>query len=206
MPSDRQSVIILEDDEDIADFLAQLLTTYGVYPIICHNEQEVLQALKDHAVALALLDIMLPAIDGRNVAETLRKHGVSFPIYFMTGIRDEDLSETTRALADGILHKPFTVNKLKSILDGIFSQGVLPAAQQNRQSLLEIMANLATERESLRRRRMDLCAIRKTCSAQNCSAVYEQCQSITLALEASLERIAKELEAVLRLLDEVSHA
>ncbi len=202
MDGQRKSVIILEDDPDISDLLAQLIRSYGASPTVCSDEQSVLRAVEQQNVALALLDIMLPGTDGRETLSALRKQKVSFPIYFMTGINTNEISEAYFALADGVLQKPFSIKALRNLLDKTLALPHVPETpSEPRRKLLELMATVATEQESIRRQQARLAALSVGLERNESQSAAEQLKEVGMALEASLARVSSELEALRLLLD-----
>lgn len=194
-----KAVIILEDDEDIAELLSQLIHSYGASPFICATEEEVMTAASSSDTALILLDIMLPTVDGRNVAKSLRKRGVNFPLYFMTGISANNISAEHLALADGILQKPFPINDLRAILDKtLMTNSEIKGKKDNNRRMLELMTTIATEQESIRRHQSRLQNLVATVEQQGLS---EQFGEFGMAVEASLERLASRLDKFLKLVD-----
>ncbi len=105
-------VLVVEDDEDIAQALQRSLRMEG-YEVRCAADGE--QALEHgHAFApdLVILDLGLPRVDGVQVAKTLRKGG-DVPILILTA-RDalESRVEGLDAGADDYLVKPFERQEL----------------------------------------------------------------------------------------------
>ncbi len=198
-------VIILEDDSDIAGLLAQLISSYGATPMVCEDQAAVFRAAAGSAVGLAILDIMLPGADGRNVASGLREKGHKFPIYFMTGVRERDIGEEYRALADGILRKPFSFPELRAFLDNALQRreedGPEPDAKQ---TLLELMAAVASEQENIRRQQAQLMGLIGSLESQlqeESQAISEQFTAFFMGLESSLTRFSSRLETIREILD-----
>jgi DNA-binding response OmpR family regulator len=202
MSDTRRSVIIMEDDEDIAALFCQLLQSHGVEPILCRNEAGVLAAAGSGTVVLALLDIMVPDTDGRDVAARLRASKVSFPIYYMTGMRETAIGEAHLAQADGILRKPFSISDLRGILDGALSRAAAEKQDPARQ-LLELMTSLATEQEGLRRQQAQLLGLLRGLEQEigpRSRPIADGFREFTMGIEASLGRFAGRLAEIQKLL------
>jgi len=198
----QKAVILLEDEEDIADLLAQLISAAGALPVVCRDQESVLRAIDDHDVVLALLDIMLPEVDGREVAAALRAKKVTFPIYFMTGIKAKSIGNNYHALADGVLYKPFSLQELRDLLARFLSAAAAPAADDNRK-ILELMAVIASEQEDIRRHQKQLMLLLKTPAADSAAAA-EMWQEFGMSLEASLNRQAAHLAEMRQMLERLS--
>ncbi|MBN2713368.1 MAG: response regulator [Planctomycetes bacterium] len=205
MPDTSVHVIILEDDEDISELFAQLLTSYGAIPILCRSGDEVTKAAANPNVALALLDIMLPETDGRDVAVELRKLRPDMPLYFMTGIRASSIGEQYRSMVTGVLHKPFSIKDLRVILDqNLKIEDSVDPKDSAARKVLELMTSVATERENIRRQQSHLLGLIGNVESKlgtESLTVKEEFREFTMGLEASLSRFSERLEQIQELLD-----
>lgn len=159
----HRRVLLVEDDEDIRDLLSRLIHSYGCEAVHATTHEEVDDALAAGPVALALLDIMLPGVDGRELARRLRGEGRTFPVYFVTGMHSL-IREADRENVDGVLHKPFTVAELRDLLDRTVGrrapepapQAPPDAAGSGQRRSLELMTAIAAQQEALRRQEAHL--------------------------------------------------
>lgn len=104
------SLLIVEDEPHIASGLRFNLEAEGHDVRIVESGEAALQAVEDHADDLdcIVLDVMLPGIDGFEVAATLRARGRFTPILMLTARgRAEDVLRGFEAGADDYLPKPF---------------------------------------------------------------------------------------------------
>jgi DNA-binding response OmpR family regulator len=203
MAKSLRTVIILEDELDIAELMSQLISSYGAAPLVCRDRDAVAAALDTHDVALALLDIMLPSVDGRSIAQFLREQNVKFPVYFMTGIKPSHIGDRYSALADGILRKPFSINELRSILDRALATA---GGSSMKREVLELMAAVASEQEDIRRQQTQLIALTVEGGAgkqPDSRSRADLWQEFGMSLEASLSRQAARLEEIRRLLEQI---
>ncbi len=107
------SLLVVEDDTRVADFLIRGLKAEGYG--VDHAEN----GLLGHDMALAtsydliILDLMLPEMHGLDVCQELRKSGVFTPIIMLTAMDTlEDRIEGLRLGADDYLPKPFAFDEL----------------------------------------------------------------------------------------------
>jgi two-component system, OmpR family, response regulator len=102
-------VLVVEDDQAMASSLTWGLEAEGyVVDVADNGEDGVWKAVEwDHDVIV--LDVMLPGLDGYQVCQRLREHGVWTPILMLTAM-DEDLdhAEGLDSGADDYLTKPFS--------------------------------------------------------------------------------------------------
>ncbi len=102
-------ILVVDDEIEIADLVELYLINDGYEVIKCHTGKEVLEAIESmgHEIRLALLDIMLPDIDGFSICRKIREKYV-FPIMMLTA-RTEDLDKISGLSfgADDYITKPF---------------------------------------------------------------------------------------------------
>lgn len=114
------NVVVAEDDPAIRELLVHHLEREGFAVIAVGDGQAALRAARTHADA-AVLDIGLPAIDGLEVARTLRRERREIPIVMLTARSDEvDRIVGLELGADDYLCKPFSprelIARLKAVL------------------------------------------------------------------------------------------
>ena len=106
-------VLLVEDEEDIADFLARGLKEVGYAVDQVEDGVSALDLASSFDFDLILLDIMLPKLDGYAVCKKLRERNVKTPILMLTA-RDT-VEERVKGLdmgADDYLVKPFAFAEL----------------------------------------------------------------------------------------------
>ena len=82
-------ILIVEDDSAIADALALNLRTVGYDCTVYNDGAEAAQALlNEHSYDLALLDIMLPGMDGFELLEHMEKYNI--PVIYLTARTDSE--------------------------------------------------------------------------------------------------------------------
>lgn len=105
-------ILIVEDDLAIADALAMNLRHEGYEYEVFHNGLEVVKAMgEDHRYDLAILDIMLPGLDGFELFEYMRRYKI--PVIYMTAKTDS--ASEIKGLRDGAedyIVKPFEMMTL----------------------------------------------------------------------------------------------
>ena len=113
-------VLIVEDEKHLADGLKFNLEAEGYQTVIAPDGETALDQIdQDHFDAL-VLDIMLPGIDGFEVAHRLRKREDFTPILMLTARgRPEDVLKGFEAGADDYLPKPFDLEIFLARLNGL---------------------------------------------------------------------------------------
>lgn len=116
----RKSKILLVDDEkDICTLIKDSLCKY-YHVTTAHDGVFAMDILKISSFDLLLLDVMMPRINGFEVARTLKEQGVHVPIVFISALNAP--SSWSRAIllgAEDFIFKPFSINDLKSKIHNV---------------------------------------------------------------------------------------
>jgi two-component system, OmpR family, response regulator QseB len=111
--ADDRRLLLVEDDHDMADMVAALLTDEG-YPVdVAHDGQRGLHLALSRRHPLMVIDRGLPGIDGLDLLTRLRRVGVTSRILLLTAL--DDPAQRVLGLdagADDYLGKPFDVPEL----------------------------------------------------------------------------------------------
>lgn len=109
---DTYNILIVEDEIEIADAIEIYLKTQGYQTFKAHNGAEGLQILKEQPIHLAIVDIMMPVMDGIAMTMKLRET-YDFPV-IMLSAKSEDIDKITglNIGADDYVTKPFVPMEL----------------------------------------------------------------------------------------------
>lgn len=101
------NILVADDEKEIADAIKIYLEEEGYNVTLCLDGIEALQAIKTKEIHLALLDIMMPKVDGITLAREIRKIS-TMPIIFISA-KSQSLDKITglNAGADDYITKPF---------------------------------------------------------------------------------------------------
>ena len=100
-------VLVVDDDQDLAEMLGIVLTGAGIDVEMVHRGDEALDAFRETNPDLVLLDVMLPGIDGVEVCKLIRAESM-VPIVMLTARGDtQDVVAGLEAGADEYIVKPF---------------------------------------------------------------------------------------------------
>ena len=106
-------VLIVEDDETIAQGMARHLDAAGFDAVCVGNGEQGLARLRYEKPDACVLDLMLPGLDGWKLIETARAEGISTPIVVVSARGTEhDRVHTLEIGADDYLVKPFSMKEL----------------------------------------------------------------------------------------------
>lgn len=102
-----ERILIVDDEEEIADLLEVYLANEGFEIIKFYYGQAALDFLQHDAVDLALLDVMLPDMDGFSICRKIREKWF-FPVIMLTArVEDTDKIKGITMGADDYITKPF---------------------------------------------------------------------------------------------------
>ena len=115
-------ILIVEDEDMIREGISDYLMDCGYETIQAADGLEALEQFSNHQVALILLDIQMPKLNGLEVLSEIRKSS-QVPVLMLTAFQDEEYKMSAfAALADGYLEKPFSLSLLKVRVDAIFKR------------------------------------------------------------------------------------
>ena len=117
-----RKVLVLEDEENIRSFVVINLKRAGYEAIEAATGEEALQQLKRNSdIKVALLDIMLPDIDGFEVCRRIRATDNKIGIIMLTA-RTQEMDKVTGLMtgADDYMTKPFSPAELTARIDALF--------------------------------------------------------------------------------------
>lgn len=109
----KAHLLVVDDDPRITELLRRILAYEGYSVAIAASGQDALSRTLEHPPDLIVLDILLPGLDGLEVARRLREAGDTVPILMLTA-RDavENRVEGLTVGADDYLVKPFAPEEL----------------------------------------------------------------------------------------------
>ena len=117
-----RKVLVLEDEENIRSFVVINLRRAGYETIEAATGEEALARIKeDPGIRVALLDIMLPGIDGFEVCRRIRAMDSKIGVIMLTA-RTQEMDKVTGLMtgADDYVTKPFSPAELTARVDALF--------------------------------------------------------------------------------------
>jgi DNA-binding response OmpR family regulator len=131
-------VLIVEDDEVIADSMARHLTSAGFEPVRVTNGTQGLARLRFEQPDVCIVDLMIPGTDGWRLIETAREEGIGTPILVVSARGTEhDRVHALEIGADDFLVKPFSMKELVARVQATARRGTRPE-QERRGEAIEI--------------------------------------------------------------------
>jgi DNA-binding response OmpR family regulator len=123
--SDRQVVLVADDDEDILTLVAYRMEKAGYDVVRARDGEEALRLALEHAPDLAILDVMMPKADGYEVTRWLRADETTarIPVILLTArSQEQDVQRGFEAGADDYIRKPFSPQELRARVQAILGR------------------------------------------------------------------------------------
>jgi PAS domain S-box-containing protein len=144
-PSDDETadtILVVEDDHDVRDYVGEILRELNFRVFEAHDSEAALNLLdrKDVHVDLLLSDVVLPGMNGRQLADELKRRQPAVKVLFMTGYARDAIVHDGR-LDPGVqlIQKPFTKDELAARVKAILSEQAPAGTELRRPAPLQIV-------------------------------------------------------------------
>ena len=150
---EKQRILVVDDEKEITDLVGIYLQNAGFEVIKCYNGVDALAYLAKETVDLAVLDIMLPDIEGFALCEKIRMEHF-FPIIMLTAkIEESDKIKGLMLGADDYITKPFLPMELMARIKGQLRRAgaynqALGSGQNNQREIYDIHGLLQAVRRN----------------------------------------------------------
>ena len=124
MVKPKHTILLVEDEEESAEMLANFLEMNDFEVLVAHEGNRALELIDEYAgeIHLAVLDIMVPNVDGKEICRRIRKHPVlnDIPVIFLTAKdKEKDEIEGLQLGADDYIPKPAGLNLVKAHIESL---------------------------------------------------------------------------------------
>ena len=136
--SPNERIIFADDNADMRDYVARLLSERWLVETVADGSAA-LSAIRQNPPALALLDVMMPGLDGMQLVRTLREDPAlrTLPIMLLSARAGDEATETGLASgADDYLVKPFSARELVARVATQIALGQARASERDAQERL----------------------------------------------------------------------
>ena len=124
-PGDQPVVLAADDDEDILELITFRLERSGYTVLQARDGEEAWDVAQARLPDLAVLDVMMPKLDGFELTRRLRANEATsrMPIILLTArAQDADVQQGFDAGADDYLRKPFSPQELRARVQAILGR------------------------------------------------------------------------------------
>lgn len=116
LPPSAVRVLVADDEPGTLALLAEVLTYSGFAVIQAEDGLEALVRAREMKPELAVLDVMMPGMDGRTVCRELRADSAGAIPVILCSAADESVVDWRGAGAVGFLQKPFPISRLTEMV------------------------------------------------------------------------------------------
>lgn len=118
--SNDTHILIVDDEDSIADMIADALRDEGYHVLVAYDGRRGLELARNNQPSLILSDVMMPFMDGLKMAELLQHEmgRQTPPLVFMSAV---DCRHQTQSFG-AFLFKPFTLEALFATIETILSE------------------------------------------------------------------------------------
>ncbi len=113
---ENASVLVADDEEMLREVLDKLLTREGYRVSLAASGEEALQLAKSSSFDIAIVDVMMPGIDGIQTREELKRIDGQMPVIICTAYGSKEILK--RAINSGakyFIEKPFTQKSVSAL-------------------------------------------------------------------------------------------
>ncbi|NQS98606.1 MAG: response regulator [candidate division Zixibacteria bacterium] len=122
MPDSNENkikVLVIDDEEIVRTLTSKIFDFLGHKCVTAENGSEGIELIRQHTPDLVLLDFYMPDMSGEQVLGLLMSEFLTLKVVITTGkeLDDDEMDRIMKKGALGVLHKPFSIDELKSIID-----------------------------------------------------------------------------------------
>jgi DNA-binding response OmpR family regulator len=110
-------IMIVEDDSEVAESVADLLRHNGYIVEIAGNGEIALERAQTEDFSITIMDVHMPVMDGAASCRALKRIKPEARVVMMTGLDEWVAGNAVRLGAEGLLRKPFHPDALLKLVD-----------------------------------------------------------------------------------------
>ena len=125
-------ILYVEDNLSLSFVTSDQLKKRGYQVVSCKDGKQALSTFKEQIFDLCILDVMLPQIDGFELAKKIRQENEHIPIIFLSArSMQEDKIEGLKVGGDDYLTKPFDIDELCLKIEVFLKRKEISSGQNN---------------------------------------------------------------------------
>lgn len=121
-----KTVLIVDDEQIVLDVLQRILMRLGYRTLIADSGDQALQMFNSNLYDVVLMDVLMPEKNGFEIARKMRTIRPNQKIVMVTGLGADAVAGKAVAESlsvDSVLSKPFSYEKVKSVLETVLDAG-----------------------------------------------------------------------------------
>ncbi|WP_198262888.1 PAS domain S-box protein [sulfur-oxidizing endosymbiont of Gigantopelta aegis] len=126
--SGNENILLVDDEPALLDLNCEILSKQGYHPFSAENASQALEILKTEAIVVMVSDVVMPKVDGYELANIAHEHYPDLKIQLVSGYSSDkyalegNSSEFNKQLSQELLQKPYSADalleKIRTLLDG----------------------------------------------------------------------------------------
>ena len=121
----RSTILLAEDNKDVAIFTRSIFTTEGYHLIYCHNGEEALKMANERLPDIVITDVIMPRMNGLELCKAIKQSPLlsHIPVVIISAKSEmKDYIEGLRCGADAYIRKPFQAEELQVRVENLLKQ------------------------------------------------------------------------------------
>jgi len=154
LSKDNINLLIVDDEERFLETMSKTLETRGFNVVAVNGGEKALKAAQEHSVDIALVDLKMPGMDGKEVLWKLKKEHEWIEVVILTGYGSIDsVVECVKSGAFSYFNKPCNLDQLMEVLTEAYKKRVLNKMKIEEDRMEHIIKNAGANspRDVLRR-------------------------------------------------------
>jgi two-component system, OmpR family, response regulator len=120
MESTGLRVLLVEDDDDNRELMAEVLSASGYHVLSASSGQEGLKTLSEHSIDVVVTDVGMPGMGGLEMAKAAKAIAPTVPVVIVTGWAErDDITNARGKDVDAVLIKPFDPDALTAAVSEV---------------------------------------------------------------------------------------
>ncbi len=120
-------VLLVEDDDDNRELMAEVLEAAGYVVLTAASGQDGLKKLSEHSIDVVVTDVGMPGMGGLEVAKAAKAIAPSVPVVIVTGWAErEDIARARGREVDSVLIKPVDPDALTAAVGDVLAGRTRP--------------------------------------------------------------------------------
>ena len=112
----KRKILVVEDDADIREIIAHILTDEGFEPILCKNEKNIFDVIRAHNPDVILLDVIKPTHQGTELCRSIKAAETTKHIPVIVLSTHAKIDDVKEVCADEVVKKPFDISLLVDVV------------------------------------------------------------------------------------------
>ncbi len=110
-------ILVVDDEEELAENMADLLELEGYDVDVCFSGEEALKTMNEQSYSLVLLDIQMTGIDGLEVLRMIKEKKPNLPVFMVSASSQKGTKEKISEYGgDAMILKPYDQDELLALI------------------------------------------------------------------------------------------